>query len=127
MRLTAGDQRARDRLLRWKRDPVAMVREEFQAEPDAWQIDARAAEWARTLGARRILGRATVRSSWGILLGGRAFSAAGSAASGVKSGVTSEGGETHLAAETRKPTTPTASEAAWFTAAETGIAGSVSV
>jgi phage terminase large subunit len=37
----AGEMaRARARLLRWAADPIAMVREEFQAEPDAWQATA---------------------------------------------------------------------------------------
>lgn len=31
---------ARDRLLRWRRDPAAMVREEFKLEPDRWQLQA---------------------------------------------------------------------------------------
>lgn len=30
---------ARETLLRWRDDPVAFVREEFGAEPDAWQVD----------------------------------------------------------------------------------------
>lgn len=30
-------QRAIERIRRWKRDPVTMVREEFHAEPDPWQ------------------------------------------------------------------------------------------
>ena len=32
-----GFERAVDTIRRWKRDPVAMVREEFDAEPDPWQ------------------------------------------------------------------------------------------
>jgi phage terminase large subunit len=34
---------ARAKLLRWKTDPAAMVREEFGVEPDAWQLEALAA------------------------------------------------------------------------------------
>jgi hypothetical protein len=33
-------QHAHEKLMRWKADPVAMVREEFGAEPDAWQAEA---------------------------------------------------------------------------------------
>lgn len=33
------DERVRARLRRWKSDPVSFVREEFQAEPDAWQAE----------------------------------------------------------------------------------------
>jgi len=33
-------RRARDRALRWKRDPVEMVRDLFHVEPDAWQAEA---------------------------------------------------------------------------------------
>jgi len=35
--------RARERLLRWKADPIAMVREEFKVEPYPWQAEALAA------------------------------------------------------------------------------------
>jgi phage terminase large subunit len=38
--VTPQDRAARETLLRWKRDPVSMVREAFHAEPDAWQADA---------------------------------------------------------------------------------------
>jgi hypothetical protein len=32
--------RARERLLHWKADPVAMVREQFGAEPEPYQAEA---------------------------------------------------------------------------------------
>lgn len=35
--------RAREKLLRWRADPIAMVREEFRVEPDPWQAEALAA------------------------------------------------------------------------------------
>jgi phage terminase large subunit len=31
---------AREKLRRWKRDPIAFVRENFKVEPDAWQLEA---------------------------------------------------------------------------------------
>lgn len=38
--LDAKQQGAREKLLRWRDDPVSFVRECFGAEPDAWQADA---------------------------------------------------------------------------------------
>jgi hypothetical protein len=36
---TAKQQRATERIRRWRHDPLAFVRELFHAEPDAWQAD----------------------------------------------------------------------------------------
>ena len=38
--MSEDDAAIRRRLLRWREHPVTMVREEFQVEPDAWQLDA---------------------------------------------------------------------------------------
>ena len=32
--------RAKSTLQRWRENPVEMIRDEFNAEPDAWQADA---------------------------------------------------------------------------------------
>lgn len=37
MTLTAEQRAAQDRIARWRRDPVAFVRENFHVEPDPWQ------------------------------------------------------------------------------------------
>jgi len=34
------DERARATLLRWRADPISFVRDEFQVEPDTWQLEA---------------------------------------------------------------------------------------
>lgn len=43
MNLRAPDDYVRESLRRWRLDPIAMVRELFHAEPDAWQAEALAA------------------------------------------------------------------------------------